>query len=72
MEINDQLSKYQAEYYTENLHDAFEVDCSKNLNKKVLIIDDICTTGSTFEEMIRVLKANGICDIICFATTTPF
>ena len=56
----------------ENLHDAFEVDGSKNLNKKVLIIDDICTTGSTFEEIIRVLKANGICDIICFATTTPF
>lgn len=56
----------------ENLHDAFEVNASKNLNKKVMIIDDICTTGSTFEEMIRVLKANGICDIICFATATPF
>lgn len=56
----------------ENLHKAFEVDKSKNLNKKVLILDDICTTGSTFEEIISELKKNGICDIICFATTTPF
>ena len=55
-----------------NLHQAFEVDVSKNLDKKILIIDDICTTGSTFEEMISELKRNGICDIICFATTTPF
>ena len=56
----------------ENLHGAFEVDKSKNLNKKVLIVDDICTTGSTFEEMINEFKRNEICDIICFATTTPF
>ena len=55
-----------------NLHQAFEVNVSKNLDKKILIIDDICTTGSTFEEMISELKRNGICDIICFATTTPF
>ena len=57
---------------SKNLHQAFEVDVSKNLDKKILIIDDICTTGSTFEEMISELKRNGICDIICFATTTPF
>ena len=55
-----------------NLHQAFKVDTSKNLNKRILIIDDICTTGSTFEEMINEFKRNGICDIICFATTTPF
>ena len=39
--------------------------------KRVLLIDDICTTGSTFEEMIKELNANGIYDIVCFATTTP-
>ena len=56
----------------ENLHKAFSVDKSQLKNKKVLVIDDICTTGSTFEEIITELKSNGICDIICFATTTPF
>lgn len=56
----------------ENLHEAFQVDKSKLLDGKILILDDICTTGSTFEEMISELKKNGICDIICFATTTPF
>ena len=57
----------------ENLHEAFEVNKSAYINgKKVLIMDDICTTGSTFEEMIKEFKKNEICDIICFATTTPF
>lgn len=56
-----------------NLDKAFEVDKSKyNNDKKILIIDDICTTGSTFEEMIREFNNSGIYDIVCFATTTPF
>ena len=63
------LSKKQR---AENLHKAFKVNPDKNLGKKVLIIDDICTTGSTFEEMIGEFKKNNIYDIICFATATPF
>lgn len=56
-----------------NLSKAFEVDKSAYIeDKKVLIIDDICTTGSTFEEMIKELNNVGIYDIVCFATTTPF
>ncbi len=56
-----------------NLSDAFEADKTKFVDgKKVLIIDDICTTGSTFEEMIKELNNIGVCDIVCFATTTPF
>lgn len=56
-----------------NLDKAFEVDGSKYIEgKKILIIDDICTTGSTFEEMIKALNKSGIYDITCFATTTPF
>lgn len=38
---------------------------------KILIIDDICTTGSTFAEMIKTLRNAGVTDITCFATTTP-
>ena len=56
-----------------NLSEAFKVYPDKFLpNKKVLIIDDICTTGSTFEEMINSFKKVGINDITCFATTTPW
>lgn len=55
----------------ENLHNAFKVDKNASKCAKILIIDDICTTGSTFAEMIKTLKAAGIKDITCFATTTP-
>lgn len=56
-----------------NLSNAFEVDKTKLITgKQILIIDDICTTGSTFEEMIKEFNNVGICDITCFATTTPW
>ena len=56
-----------------NLSNAFEVNLHNLLpEKKVLLIDDICTTGSTFEEMVKELNNVGVYDITCFATTTPF
>lgn len=54
-----------------NLANAFEVDKTKCLPLSVLIIDDICTTGSTFEEMITALKKEGITDIVCLASSNP-
>ena len=54
-----------------NLANAFEVNCNAHNNKTILILDDICTTGATFEEMIKELKKNNIHDIVCFATSTP-
>ena len=58
---------------TMNLSNAFEVNKDKLIKgKKILIIDDICTTGSTFEEMIKEFNNVGIYDITCFATTTPW
>ena len=56
----------------QNLNGAFEVDKSNYSGKTLLLIDDICTTGSTFEEMIKEFAKHGITDIICFAATTPF
>ena len=55
-----------------NLSEAFEVN-NNILDKEshLLLMDDICTTGSTFEEMINSLKKNGYCNITCFATSTP-
>ena len=39
---------------------------------KILLIDDICTTGSTFEAMIKEFEKHDIFDITCLAATTPF
>jgi len=54
-----------------NLDNAFDVDTKQLLNLPVLLIDDICTTGSTFESIIEELNKNGINDITCFATASP-
>ena len=55
----------------QNLSQAFVVDKTKDLNLPILIIDDICTTGATFEEMINSLNSVGITDITCFASSSP-
>ena len=55
-----------------NLQNAFEVNPSALIPGKILLIDDICTTGSTFEEMIKELQKHNISDIVCFTATTPF
>lgn len=55
----------------ENLSKAFEVEKKAYKGKTVLIMDDICTTGSTFEEMIKELNNVEITNIVCLATSTP-
>ncbi|MDD3437778.1 MAG: hypothetical protein PHC64_11565, partial [Candidatus Gastranaerophilales bacterium] len=62
------LSKMQR---MENLSNAFEIDKNKLRKGRILLMDDICTTGSTFESIILELQKHGINDIVCFATTTP-
>ena len=64
--------KLKRQERVQNLTNAFKVDKSKYNGKTLLLIDDICTTGSTFEEMINELEKNGINDIICLAATTRF
>lgn len=56
----------------DNLSNAFKIDKNKISKGKILLLDDICTTGATFENIITELKKNGLEEIICFATTTPF
>lgn len=63
------LKKHQRQ---ENLKNAFEVDMTKMQEGTLLLIDDICTTGSTFDEMIKELKKHNIDDIVCLTATTPF
>lgn len=44
----------------ENLHDAFRLRKNANVRGlRVLLVDDILTTGSTLSECARVLKASG-------------
>ena len=54
----------------ENLKSAFVVDNTKDLKLPILILDDICTTGATFEEMILNLKSINS-DITCIAASSP-
>ena len=53
----------------ENLKNAFEVNKEEFHNKKLLIIDDIVTTGTTLSEMIKELKYNDINEIVCLTFT---
>lgn len=55
----------------ENLNGAFEVDKSEDLGKPILILDDICTTGATFEEMIKALRKADLKEIVCLASSSP-
>lgn len=54
-----------------NLEAAFVVDKTKDLGLPILIIDDICTTGATFEEMITGFKTLNLNDITCLASSSP-
>lgn len=49
----------------ENIKGAFAVKNSQEIkNKKILLVDDVFTTGSTMEEAARVLKMTGAKEII--------
>ena len=54
-----------------NLASAFCVNKEVDLKLPILIIDDICTTGSTFEEMINTFKREGFSEIICLSASNP-
>lgn len=47
-----------------NVIGAFEIKSNKNIkNKKIILIDDVLTTGSTVLECEKLLKKNGACSI---------
>lgn len=62
------LSKKERE---ENLKNAFELcENYQNFeNKNILIFDDIFTTGSTMQEMIKTFKNNGLNDLYALITS---
>ena len=50
---------------TRNLKNAFTADSTKLKNKRVLLIDDICTTGSTLRELTSIIIKNGATSVRC-------
>ena len=70
--IKDTKPQYGLKYYErmENMSGAFEVNSDKYDGKKVLLIDDILTTGATVQEIIKTLNAAGINDITVFTLTS--
>jgi ComF family protein len=53
----------------ENLKNAFKINLNAYNNLPILLIDDITTTGTTFEQIILEFQKSNIYDITCFATT---
>lgn len=54
-----------------NLRDSFHIKSSEEIKeKKILLIDDIITTGATMEECSRVLMNNGAREVIGLALTS--
>ena len=56
-----------------NIKSAFSLDVAQNIPKerKFLIIDDITSTGTTLEEIIKLLNKNGYNDITAITLATP-
>ncbi len=51
----------------QNIKNAFSVNTMYNLNhKRLILFDDIYTTGATVNEIARILKENGVQEVLVF------
>ena len=66
LKVKNTTPQYKAKNRVKNIQGAFKIN-RKYINdlkqKSVLLIDDIITTGATIEEIINILKQEGVNDI---------
>jgi len=60
---NPPQAKLSGQARRNNVKDIFQVDNHSYLNKKILLIDDVYTTGATMQEAAKALKESGIAKV---------
>lgn len=64
--LTEQQKNLSREMRMKNLQGAFSIaDRSAVIDRRILLIDDVCTTGSTFHEIAKLLTDNGAAEIYC-------
>lgn len=63
-------ARLSAEERRQNLREAFASEPFYVRDKKVLLLDDVMTTGSTFEACAQALKAGGAAAVDCISIAT--
>ena len=63
----NQQAKLNRQQRIENVNDAFCLNLDATIPEKVILVDDVLTTGTTFREATRKLKAGGVHEVICLA-----
>lgn len=62
-----------AEERKQNLAGAFEIISAEDVSgKKIILCDDVVTTGSTFDEAAKMLKAAGAESVTCCAVASAY
>ncbi|MCS4533931.1 ComF family protein [Neisseria montereyensis] len=54
-----------------NVKNAFVIEKQYVNKRKILLVDDVATTGATLEELARTLKAAGADAVFCWALSHP-
>lgn len=55
----------------ENVRDAFAADRGAFAGRRVLLVDDVCTTGATLDACAVALRAQGACEIYGMTVARP-
>lgn len=55
----------------QNVKGAYVVRAAKEVQgKRILLVDDVCTTGATFRELAELLQKAGAAEVICASAAT--